>query len=91
MDGVMVHPSDGEAWKQFNRVHPYFLMESHNISLGLCIGESNSFELFVEPFSCWPVIFTIYNLPLGMCMRLWFWCDLKLGKKYFLGVSLLED
>jgi hypothetical protein len=26
-------------------------------------------ELFVTPYSCWPVILTIYNLPPGMCMR----------------------
>jgi hypothetical protein len=24
VDGVMVHPSDGEAWKHFNSVHPHF-------------------------------------------------------------------
>jgi hypothetical protein len=29
-------------------------------------------ELFVTPYSCWPVILTIYNLPPGMCMRLEF-------------------
>jgi len=87
----MVHPLNGEAWKQFNRVHSYFLMKSHNVSLGLFIGESNLFESFAAPYSCWPMIFTIYNLPSVICMRLWFWCDLKLGKNYFLGASLLED
>jgi hypothetical protein len=24
IDGVMVYPSDGEAWKHFNSVHPLF-------------------------------------------------------------------
>jgi len=24
VDGVMVHPFDGEAWKHFNSVHPHF-------------------------------------------------------------------
>jgi len=27
VDGVMMHPSDGEAWKHFNSVHPHFSAE----------------------------------------------------------------
>ena len=27
IDGVMVHPSDGEPWKRFNSVHPHFSFE----------------------------------------------------------------
>jgi len=34
VDGVMVHPSDGEAWKHFNNVHPHFLAESRTYVLG---------------------------------------------------------
>jgi hypothetical protein len=63
VDGVMVHPSDGEAWKHFNSVHPHFS------ALGLCTDEFNSFGSFVASYSCWSVILTVYNLPLGMCMR----------------------
>ena len=59
----MVHPSDGEAWKHFNSVHPHFSAESRTARLGLCIDE------FVALYSCWPVILTVYNLPPGMCMR----------------------
>jgi hypothetical protein len=29
-------------------------------------------ELFVAPYSCWPVILTVYNMPPWMCMRLEF-------------------
>ena len=36
VDGVMVYPSDGEAWKHFNSVHPHFSAESRNVRLGLC-------------------------------------------------------
>jgi hypothetical protein len=35
VDGVMVHPSNGEAWKRFNSVHPHFSAESRNVRLGL--------------------------------------------------------
>jgi hypothetical protein len=69
VDGVMVHPSDGEAWKHFNSVHPHFSAESRNVRLGLCTDECNPFGSFAAPYSCWPVILTIYNLPPEMCMR----------------------
>jgi hypothetical protein len=72
VDGVMVHPSDGEAWKQFNSVHPNFSAESRNVCLGLCTDEFNPFWPFAAPYSCWPVILTVYNLPPGMSMRLEF-------------------
>ena len=34
-----MHPSNGEAWKHFNSVHPHFLVESRNVRLGLCTDE----------------------------------------------------
>jgi len=69
VDGVMVLPSDGEAWKHFNSVHPYFSAESRNVRLGLCTDGFNPFGSFVVPYSCWSIILTVYNLPLGICMR----------------------
>jgi len=69
VDEVMVHPSDGEAWKHFNSVHPHFPAESRNVCLGLCTYGFNPFGSFVVPYSCWPVILTVYNLPPGMCVR----------------------
>jgi len=69
VDGVMVHPSDGEAWKHFNNVHPHFSAKSKNVRLGLCTGGFNPFGSFVAPYFYWPVILTVYNLPPGMCMR----------------------
>jgi hypothetical protein len=69
VDEVMVYPSDGEASKHFNSMHPHFSAESRNVNLGLCIDEFNPFGSFAAPYSCWLVILTVYNLPLGMCMR----------------------
>jgi len=65
----MVHPSNGEVWKHFNSVHPHFSAESRNVRLRLCTNGFNLFESFAAPYSYWPVILTVYNLPLGMCMR----------------------
>jgi len=63
-----VHPSDGEAWKHFNSVHPHFLAESRNAHLRLCTEGFNPFGSFAA-HSCWPVILTVYNLSSGICMR----------------------
>jgi len=43
VDGVLVHPSDGEAWKHFNSVHPHFSAESRNVHLGLYTDGFNPF------------------------------------------------
>ena len=43
VDGVMMHPSNGEAWKRFNSVHPHFSFESRNVRLGLCTDGFNPF------------------------------------------------
>ena len=51
VDGVMVHPSDSEAWKRFNSVHPNFSAESRNVRLGLCIDGFNPFGSFAAPYS----------------------------------------
>jgi hypothetical protein len=69
VDGVMVHPFDGEAWKYFNSMHPHFSAKSRNVRLGLCTDGFNPFGSFAAPYSCWPVILMVYNLPPGMCMR----------------------
>ena len=69
VDGVMAHPFDDEAWKHFNNVHPHFSAESRNVHLGLCIDRFNPFGLFAAPYSYWPIILMVYNLPLAMCMR----------------------
>ena len=69
VDEVMLHPSDGEAWKHFNSVHPHFSAESRNVHLGLCTDGFNPFRSFAAPYSCWSIILTVYNLPPEMCMR----------------------
>jgi hypothetical protein len=72
VDGVMAHPSDDEAWKYLSSVHCHFLDESKNVRLGLYIDGFNPFGSFTTPYSCWPVILMVYNMPPGMCMRLKF-------------------
>ncbi|XP_072087304.1 uncharacterized protein [Arachis hypogaea] len=68
-DGVMTHPSHGEAWKSFDRIHSNFALEPRNIRLGLCSDGFTPNIQFSKPYSCWPVIVIPYNLPPGMCMK----------------------
>ncbi|XP_027933729.1 uncharacterized protein LOC114189213 [Vigna unguiculata] len=68
-ESVMTHPSDAEAWKQFNRTHPTFSQDSRNVRLGLCTDGFNPFSNTGTPYSCWPVFVTPYNLPPSMCMK----------------------
>jgi hypothetical protein len=69
VDGVMVHPSDGEALKHFNNVHPQFSVESRNVCLGLCTDGFNPFGSFASPYSCWLIILMVYNLTPRICIR----------------------
>ncbi|CAK8571354.1 unnamed protein product [Lathyrus sativus] len=67
--GMMRYPSDGEAWKHFDRVHTDFAAEPKNVRLGLC---SDGFTPYIQSskiaYSCWPVIVTSYNIPFEICM-----------------------
>jgi len=65
----MVHPSDGEALKHFNNVHPQFSVESRNVCLGLCTDGFNPFGSFASPYSCWLIILMVYNLTPRICIR----------------------
>ncbi|KAL0456148.1 UNVERIFIED_CONTAM: hypothetical protein Slati_0954000 [Sesamum latifolium] len=64
----MVHPSDAEAWRYFDRTHPDFAAEPRNVRLGLCTNGFAPHGQYSRTYSYWPVILTPYNLPPGMCM-----------------------
>ncbi|XP_070033241.1 uncharacterized protein [Nicotiana tomentosiformis] len=66
--GVLCHPSDGEAWKNFDRMYPDFANEPRNVRLGLCADGFTPFSVSATPYSCWPIFITPYNLPPEMCM-----------------------
>ncbi|KAL0448284.1 UNVERIFIED_CONTAM: hypothetical protein Slati_1384800 [Sesamum latifolium] len=40
-EGSMCHPSDAEAWRHFDRTHPNFVAEPHNVRLDLCTDGSH--------------------------------------------------
>lgn len=68
-EGVMIHPSDGEAWKHFDRQHPEFAAEPRNVRIGLSTDGFTPFNMTSHPYSCWPVFAVPYNLPPGLCLK----------------------
>ena len=65
----MCHPSDGQAWKHFDQTYPDFAAEPRNVRLGLCADGFSPFAMSSSrPYSCWPVIVVMYNLPPSLCM-----------------------
>ena len=67
--GEMCHPSDGEAWKHFNKVFPTFATKPRNVYLGLCTDGFSPFGMSGHNYSLWPVIMTPYNVSPEMCMK----------------------
>jgi len=66
---MLRHPSDGEPWKHFDRKHPTFASDPHNVRLSLCSYGFNPYiQASSSSYSCWLVIFTPYNLPPEMCI-----------------------
>ncbi|XP_028084013.1 uncharacterized protein LOC114285184 [Camellia sinensis] len=62
-DGILRHPADGEAWKDFDRQHIVFAQEPRNVRLGLATDGFNPFGNMSNSYSMWPVVVMPYNLP----------------------------
>ncbi|XP_028110420.1 uncharacterized protein LOC114308923 [Camellia sinensis] len=68
-DGILRHPADGEAWKDFDRQHAVFAQEPRNVRLGLATDGFNPFGNLSNSYSMWPVVVMPYNLPPWKCMK----------------------
>ena len=61
---MLIHPSDGEAWKAFDRIHKAKAKEARNIRLAISLDGFNPFGMTATQYSCWPVFIMPLNLPL---------------------------
>ncbi|KAH7848072.1 hypothetical protein Vadar_033521 [Vaccinium darrowii] len=68
-EGVMRHPADSLAWKEFDRKHESFASDPRNVRLGLASDGFNPFGNMSTSYSVWPVILVPYNLPPWKCMK----------------------
>nr|XP_025886735.1 uncharacterized protein LOC112941461 [Solanum lycopersicum] len=68
-DGNLRHPADGEAWKDFDSLHPNFANDARNVRLGLSSDGFNPFRTMSISHSTWPVMLMNYNLSPWTCMK----------------------
>ncbi|XP_070019670.1 uncharacterized protein [Nicotiana sylvestris] len=66
---VLRHPADGEAWKDFDSLHPDFSKDPHNVRLGLSSDGFNPFRTMSISHSTWLVMLMNYNLSPWICMK----------------------
>jgi hypothetical protein len=68
-DGLMVHPSDADAWKAINNFDIEFASDARNIRIGLATDGFTPFNMTTAPYSCWLVITISSNLQPTLCMN----------------------
>jgi hypothetical protein len=68
-DGLMVHPSDGDAWNALDNFDPEFASDTINVRIGLATDGFTPFNMTAALYSCWSVIVIPYNLPPALCMK----------------------
>jgi hypothetical protein len=68
-DGVMGHPSDGEARKVLDKLDADFASDTRNVRFGLVTDGFDLFSTNSTPYSCRPIFVVPYNLPPSLCMK----------------------
>ncbi|XP_059294621.1 uncharacterized protein LOC132047619 [Lycium ferocissimum] len=62
-DGLLRHPRDAEAWKNFDFTFPEFSQDPRNVRLALASDGFNPFGHMSANHSIWPVVLIPYNTP----------------------------
>ena len=66
--GVLTDPFDAEVWKHLDRTYISFAVELYNVRLGLCADGFNPYSNVARPYSVWPIVACVSNLPPHLCM-----------------------
>jgi hypothetical protein len=69
VEGVMSHPADGEAWKDFDRREQSFAGDPRNLRLALATDGFNPFGNMSSQYSMWPLLLTPLNLAPWECVN----------------------
>ena len=62
---MMVHTSDGEAWKRFDALHKEKKADPRHPRVAVSTDGFSVFGQMAAPYSCWPVFVIPLNLPPG--------------------------
>ncbi|XP_004516272.1 uncharacterized protein [Cicer arietinum] len=68
-DGLLRHPRDSKAWKDFDSFYPNFASDPRNVRLGLATDGFNPFGNLSSTYSVWLVMLYLYNYPPWYCMK----------------------
>jgi hypothetical protein len=68
-DGMLRHPADSLAWKNFDLLHKNFAKEPRNIRFGLATDGFNPFKSMNLRYNIWPILLIPYNPPPWICMQ----------------------
>ncbi|XP_027186063.1 uncharacterized protein [Cicer arietinum] len=68
-DGLLRHPADSLAWKEFDARYPIFSSDPRNVRLEVTSDGFNPFKTMSITHSTWPVMVIPYNLPPWICMK----------------------
>jgi len=66
---MMIHPSDGEAWKSLDRKHKDKAAEARNVRIAMSTDGFNPFGMTSASYSCWPMFVIPLNLPPDVLMQ----------------------
>ena len=59
----MGHPSDGNAWKNFDRKYPHRAADARNVRIAIATDGFNPYGMSTANYSCWPVFVIPLKLP----------------------------
>ena len=64
----MGHPSDGKAWKNFDKIYPLKAAEARTVRVAIATDGFNPYSMSAGSYSCWSVFVIPLNLPPGVLM-----------------------
>ena len=59
----MIHPSDGDAWKNFVAKYPLKAGDPRSVAVAISTDGFNPYGMSAATYSCWPVFVIPQNLP----------------------------
>jgi hypothetical protein len=62
-NGLHRHAGDSKAWAHIDSTWPQFVVDPHNVQLGLALDGVNPFGNQLTTWSTWLIIIFNYNLP----------------------------
>ena len=66
---MMVHTSDGVAWKKFDELHADKAADPRHPRVGISTDGFSVFGMTAAQYSCWPIFVFPLNLPPGQIMQ----------------------